>query len=64
MMILFFISNPMSPYYQSEVFSGVLRRVSENQPVFAVKQVENKLKIVLRGIDSLGKALSALRKLQ
>ena len=28
------------------------------------KQVENKLKIVLRGIDSLGKALSALRKLQ
>ena len=63
MMILFFISNPMSAYYRSPVFTKVLERVGEN-PVFNLKQVENKLKIVLRNVDSMGKAHFLLSKLQ
>lgn len=63
MMIFFFISNPMSPYYQSKVFSNVIDRVGEHQ-MFNMKQVENKLKLVVRGVDSLDKAYATLNKLK
>ena len=64
MMIMFFISNQMSPYYQSKVFSGILENVNKNARLFNIKQSEGKLKIVSRGIDSLTKALQTLNKLQ
>ena len=63
LMIYFFISNPMSPYYRSSTFTKVLARVGEN-PAFTLKQVENKLKIVIRNVDSMKKAYSLLSKLQ
>lgn len=63
MMIFFFISNAMSPYYRSEVFTGVLKRVGEH-PMFNMKQVENRLKLVVRNIDSMEKAYTILKKLQ
>ena len=53
----------MSAYYRSPVFTKVLERVGEN-PIFNLKQVENKLKIVLRNVDSMSKAHSLLSKLQ
>lgn len=61
MMIMFFISNPMSPYYKSKVFSDVLAKVGTRERLFNLKQTEGKLKIVTRGIDSLPSALSTLR---
>ncbi len=64
MMIMFFISNPMSPYYKSKVFSGILSRINLNQGTFSLKQTEGKLKIVSRGIGSFRSALQTLRKLQ
>ena len=63
MMIMFFISNPMSPYYKTKVFSDVLAKVGTNENRFNLKQTEGKLKIVSRGIDSLPVALSTLRRL-
>ena len=62
LMIFFFISNPMSPYYRSSTFTKVLEKVGEN-PAFNLKQVENKLKIVIRNVDSMKKAYSLLSKL-
>ena len=63
LMIFFFISNAMSPYYRSDTFQKVLSRVGEN-PVFNMKQIENKLKLVVRNVDSLSKAYAILKKLQ
>ena len=63
MMIMFFISNPMSPYFKTKIFSNILAKVGENDKVFNLKQTEGKLKIVSRGIDSLPVALSTLRRL-
>ena len=63
LMIYFFISNAMSPYYRSETFTKVLEKVGEN-PMFNLKQVENKLKLVVRNVDSMKKAYSVLSKLQ
>ena len=64
LMIMFFISNPMSPYYKSEVFTNVLKRISAEPELFNLKQVDTKLKIVIRGVDSVPKAYSVLEKLQ
>ena len=62
MLIAFFISNPMSPYYKSKVFDIVLANITK-YPEIALKQVETKLKLVTRGMDSLEKAYSLLKKL-
>ena len=64
MMIMFFISNPMSAYYKTKIFSEILSQINKNQGLFNLKQTEGKLKIVSRGIDSLPEALFTLQKLQ
>ena len=60
LLIAFFISNPMSPYYRSETFEEVLRKVSEKGTVFELKQHDSRLRIISRNVDSIGKALSLL----
>ena len=62
--IAFFITNQMSPYFKSPVFSKVLERITANEKLFTLKQSEGKLKIVARGVDSLQKAWTVLNKLQ
>nr|MCR5840453.1 transcription-repair coupling factor [Bacteroidales bacterium] len=63
LMIAFFIANPMSPYYKSQTFATVLERTAAI-PRFELKQTENKLKIVVRGIPSLKEAHAVLGKLR
>ena len=63
MLIMFFVSNKMSPYYQSDTFASVLERTA-SLPELNLKQSEGKLKIVTRGVESVGQALGILNKLQ
>ena len=63
MQILNFLADSSSPYYSSETFGTILRQVSVH-PEFQLKQTDGRLKIVTRGVDSLGKALANLKKLQ
>jgi len=62
MMIFFFIYNAMSPYYRSDTFKSVIERAG-SQSIFNIKQVENKLKLVVRNVDSMQKAYSVLCRL-
>lgn len=62
-MIAFFITNPMSAYYKSPVFSRILDSVSANSAIFELKQNNSKLRIISRKIDSLEKAYEVLGKL-
>ncbi len=63
LLICFFIGNPMSPYYKSDIFATVMQRIGDRPGLFTLKQVESKLKIVTRGVDSLPKAFDILSKL-
>ena len=45
MFILFFIANQMSPYFQSDVFDGILRRLGGEHPQFLLKQDGGKLRL-------------------
>ena len=64
MFIAFFISNQMSPYFQTETFSRILAKVSEGCCNLELKQSEGRLKIITRKVDSLARARSILAKLQ
>lgn len=64
MLITFFISNQMSPYYKSGTFENIITKAGEATSRFAFKQSEGRLKLVARGVESLGSAhamLSALK---
>ena len=63
MLIAFFISNPMSPYYNSDEFARVMQGIGDHPGIYNLKQVDSKLKIVSRQVDSLDKAISILSKL-
>lgn len=63
-MICFFIQNTMSPYYKSKIFENVLSKVSENQRMIELKQVEDKLKLLVKPVKTLNDAYSVLNKLR
>ena len=63
LLIAVFIANPMSPYYKSQTFATILEKTAE-MPRYELKQVENKLKIVVRNVPSLKEARAVLSKLR
>lgn len=64
MQIMFFVNNPLSPYYKSKVFEKVLSKVNENPSLFKFNQDGGRLRTVSRGVNSLDKALAILKRLQ
>ena len=64
MQIMFFVSNPLSPYYKSKLFERVLSRVNTEPGLFKFNQDGGRLRTVSRGVDSLDKALQILKRLQ
>jgi hypothetical protein len=54
----------MSPFYKSKLFERAMAAVNFNQADFKLNQDGGKLRTVTRGVDSLDKALSILKKLQ
>lgn len=63
LMICFFIANSMSSYYRSKRFERILSSLNENQGLFELRQKDNGLRLVAKGIDSSMKAYSTLEKL-
>ena len=62
-LIAFFISNPMSSYYKSKVFTGILEKMQHLAGVFELNNKNGKLRIISRKVDSLAKAYDVLGKL-
>lgn len=63
-MIAFFVSNPMSPYYKSRTYESVMNKIIDNQKRFEFKQVDGKLKIIARSVISLEYAYRLLNMLR
>ena len=63
-MIAFFIFNPLSQYYKSDVFSVILQKVSEHNGLFELKNNDNRLRIFVKNVDSITKAYDVLNKLR
>ena len=62
-MIIHFISNQDSPYYQSYIFSSILHYVQKNPGQFHLKE-DKKLTMTIEGVDNINKALSILQNMR
>ncbi len=62
-MVIFFVSNPNSPFYQSEVFGNILKYVQQNPRIFSFKEGKEKLALNASGIKSIKMAIELLQKL-
>jgi transcription-repair coupling factor (superfamily II helicase) len=56
----YFVSNPTSPFYQSEIFSGILKYVQKNAGKSRLKEEKSKLSLTIRDISNVGDAIRSL----
>ena len=56
-----FLSNEASPYYQSEVFTAVLKYVQSHTQSCRMKEGSGKLTITFQKVNSIKDALKVLR---
>jgi transcription-repair coupling factor (superfamily II helicase) len=63
-MLMHFISNPLSPYYQSPVFTRILGFVQNNPKRFTMKETRNKLTMMLENITSIRDALIFMNEME
>ena len=63
MQIMFFIGNPMSPYYKSKEFGAIIDSVNAGKTRFSFVQKDGRLRVITRGVNSLSTALKNLQTL-
>ena len=60
-MFLFFVSNPDSPYFQSEAFGKILNYVSNHPRQCNFREANGKRSVVISPVASVGDALTICR---
>ena len=63
LMIVHFVGDAASPFYKSEVFSELLRRVTRRPDKFVLKQHNNRLAMTVRGVTDIAGAWKILKSL-
>jgi transcription-repair coupling factor (superfamily II helicase) len=63
LMIVHFVGESNSPYYKSETFMELLRRVTQQPDRFVLKQHNNRLAMTVRRVVNVAAAVEVLRKL-
>ncbi len=59
----YFVSNQVSPFYQSEVFSQILKYVQKNSHKVKLREEKSKLSLTIRNIDTVDEAITFLKTL-
>ena len=62
-MITFFISNHLSPFYRSDRLQKIVDNMNKYPKIFTFKQDNGKLRLFIRNVNSLSKALEILKLL-
>ncbi|MBK6399125.1 MAG: transcription-repair coupling factor [Bacteroidetes bacterium] len=57
----YFISNQVSPFYQSEVFNQVLKYVQKHSHKVKLREEKSKLSLTVRNIDTVDEAIAFLK---
>ncbi len=63
LMIVHFVGDSASPFYKSDVFSELLRRVTQRPDKFVLKQHNNRLAMTVRGVTDIAGAWEILKSL-
>lgn len=62
-MVTHFLSNPLSPYYQSPVFSRILSFVQKQSKKYRMKEGEKRLTLTVAGIKTVKEAIGTLKNM-
>ncbi|MDR1671972.1 MAG: transcription-repair coupling factor [Bacteroidales bacterium] len=62
-LLAYFVNNPKSPYYQSDVFKTILQRIQQNPHLFHLKEARDKLALSISPIANIGKSMEILNGL-
>ena len=63
-MLVMFVSNQQSAYYQTPVFEKVIHFVQNNPRLFQMKETKDKLTMSSEPVNGIGRAMELLRKIQ
>ncbi len=63
LMIIHFVGEQNSPYYRSEVFMSMLRKITAQPDRFVLKQHNNRLAMTVRRVSNVAAAVEVLRNL-
>ena len=63
LMIVRFVGDDHSPYYRSEVFMELLRKITAQPDRFVLKQKDGKLQMTVRRVDDIATAVEVLKTL-
>ena len=63
-MYFYFVSNPNSPYYQSEVFGQLINYATQNVRRCSLRDQNGKRSMVISDISSVGAALALCRDIE
>lgn len=63
-MLAYFIPNQDSPFYQSVAFDKLIHHVQKNPKIFQMKEVKDKLSMVIENIKSVKQAIDTLSVLE
>ena len=62
-MIVHFVGEQNSPYYKSDVFMDMLRKITAQPDRFVLKQHNNRLAMTVRRVSNVAEAVTVLRNL-
>ncbi len=62
-MIAFFVSNPLSKYYKSDIFASIIDKLNNFQKTIELKQSNGKLRTFVKNIETLSQAYDLLKRL-
>jgi len=63
LMIVHFVGEENSPYYKSDIFMNLLRKITMQPDRFVLKQHNNRLAMTVRKVADLAEAVDVLRSL-
>ena len=63
LMIVHFVGEQNSPYYKSDVFMDMLRKITAQPDRFVLKQHNNRLAMTVRRVSNVAEAVTVLRNL-
>ena len=63
LMIVHFVGEQNSPYYKSDVFMDILKKVTAQADRFVLRQHNNRLAMTVRRVESVAEAVAVLRNL-
>jgi len=61
-MLLYFVNNPKSPYYESDTFRKILQYVQQNPRFFKMKEAKEKLTMTVHPVKTIDECMRILEK--